>query len=142
MKINKAHKIRLYPNNKQETYFKKTSGISRFVYNWGLSEWKSQYESGLKPSSYKLVKQFNSIKHQQFPWVYECSECGLKMDCDLNASINLKQLAESHSERINACGDESSGHCVAPRASKDETIIYEARKGQLLTRLVNSSSPF
>ena len=63
------------------------------------------------------------------------------MDCDLNASINLKQLAESHSERVNACGDESSGQCVALWASKDETIIYEARKGPLLTSRVNSSNP-
>jgi len=63
------------------------------------------------------------------------------MDCDLNASIKLKQLAESHSERINACGDESSGHCNALWASKDETIIYEARKGPLLTSRVNSSNP-
>jgi len=39
MKINKAHKIRLYPNNKQKTYFKKTSGTPRFVYNGGLQEW-------------------------------------------------------------------------------------------------------
>jgi len=60
---------------------------------------------------------------------------------DLNASIKLKQLAESHSASINACGDESSGQCIAPRASKDETIIYEARKGPLLTRLVSNSSP-
>jgi len=51
------------------------------------------------------------------------------MDRDLNVAINLKQLAESHSESINACGDESSGQCVALWASKDETIIYEARNG-------------
>ena len=63
------------------------------------------------------------------------------MDRDLNVAINLKQLAESHSESINACGDESSGQCVALWASKDETIIYEARKGPLLTRLVSNSSP-
>jgi putative transposase len=35
--------------------------------------------------------------------------CGLVMDRDLNAAINLRNLAGSSSERENACGEESAG---------------------------------
>ena len=41
-----AHKIRLYPNNVQATYFSKACGVARFAYNWGLAEWKRRYELG------------------------------------------------------------------------------------------------
>jgi putative transposase len=35
--------------------------------------------------------------------------CGLVIERDLNAAINLAQLAGSSSERPNACGGESAG---------------------------------
>jgi putative transposase len=65
--VQRSHKIRLSPNNKQSTYFAKACGISRLAYNWGLAEWKSQYESGGKPSVYGIKKKFNAIKKDQFP---------------------------------------------------------------------------
>jgi len=49
----RAHKIRLYPNNKQAAYFAKACGVARFAYNWALAEWKRRYEPGkrsAKPS--------------------------------------------------------------------------------------------
>src|SRR5215472_16404234 len=36
-------------------------------------------------------------------------DCGLVMDRDLNAAINLRKLAGSSSERQNACGEASAG---------------------------------
>ena len=36
---------------------------------------------------------------------YHCSACGHTQDRDLNAAINLKNLAVGHTESINACGD-------------------------------------
>ncbi|MDR2519506.1 MAG: helix-turn-helix domain-containing protein [Eubacteriaceae bacterium] len=30
----RAHKIRIYPNNEQETYLRKACGAARFAYNW------------------------------------------------------------------------------------------------------------
>ena len=36
--------------------------------------------------------------------MYQCSECGLEIDRDINAAINLKTLAAGHAESINACG--------------------------------------
>jgi putative transposase len=73
--VQRSHKIRLSPNNKQRTYFAKACGISRLAFNWGLAEWKSQYESGEKPSSYGIKKKFNAIKKDQYPFVYEVTKC-------------------------------------------------------------------
>ena len=72
---NVAHKIRLIPNNKQKTLFAKACGTARFSYNWALAEWKKQYEAGGKPSESKLRKELNSIKREQFPWMYEVTKC-------------------------------------------------------------------
>jgi len=71
MKILRAYKTELNPNNKQKTMFRKCAGTARFVYNWGLAEWKRQYETGEKPSCYGLCKQFNSIKDKECPWIRE-----------------------------------------------------------------------
>ena len=71
----RSHRIRLNPNSDQETYFRKACGTRRFVFNWGLAEWKRQYEAGEKPSALSLKKQFNAIKGEQFPWVYEVTKC-------------------------------------------------------------------
>ena len=46
-------------------------GSSRYVYNWGLAEWKRQYEAGEKPSEYSLSKLFNSQKDEICPWIRE-----------------------------------------------------------------------
>jgi putative transposase len=73
--IQKAHKIRLKPNNKQANHFAKACGVSRFAYNWGLAEWKKQYNAGGKPRAYDLVKRFNSIKRTKYPFVTEVTKC-------------------------------------------------------------------
>lgn len=70
-----AHKIRLYPNDKQKTLLAKSCGTSRFAYNWALAEWQRQYEAGEKPNATKLRRDLNAIKKEQFPWMYEVSKC-------------------------------------------------------------------
>ena len=40
---------------------------------------------------------------------FHCQACGLMLDRDLNAAINLAKLAGSSLERQNACGEESAG---------------------------------
>jgi putative transposase len=42
--------------------------------------------------------------------VFHCEACGLVIDRDLNAAINLSKLAGSSSESLNACGEASSGY--------------------------------
>src|SRR5215510_14743446 len=71
----KAHQIRLNPTPEQATYFAKAAGTARFAYNGGLNEWQRQYRAGAKPTANALKKQFNHIKREQFPWVYEVTKC-------------------------------------------------------------------
>jgi putative transposase len=40
---------------------------------------------------------------------FQCQQCGLVLDRDLNAAINLAKLAGSLSDSLNACGEESAG---------------------------------
>ena len=51
--------------------------MARFCFNWGLEKWREQYEAGEKPSAYKLKKQFNAIRQEQYPWSYEVSKCAV-----------------------------------------------------------------
>ena len=46
---------------------------------------------------------------------FRCEQCGLVLDRDLNAAINLVQLAGSSSDSQNACGVTSSGTKRTPR---------------------------
>lgn len=85
-----GQRIRLYPTDEQAVAFAKACGVARATWNWGLVEWKRQYEEwkqqdavwrtqgGVgkcptieKPTAYSLKKQYNSIKKEKFPYVYE-----------------------------------------------------------------------
>jgi IS605 OrfB family transposase len=70
----KAHKIRLNPTPEQAVYFAKAAGTARFVWNWALAEWNRQYEAGEKPTAFKLKKQFNEIRREQFAWTWEVTK--------------------------------------------------------------------
>lgn len=72
--MQRAHKIRLNPSVEQMQWLLQACGVARFVFNWGLAEWKRQYEAGEKPSAYKLKQQFNAIRREQFPWSYDVSK--------------------------------------------------------------------
>ncbi len=72
--MHRSHKIALDPNHKQATYFAKACGVARFAYNWGLAEWKRQYEAGEKPTQASLRRQLNAIKREQFPWMLEVTK--------------------------------------------------------------------
>jgi len=75
-----AHKIALKPTHKQIRYFRKACGVARFTWNWGLAEWGRQYEAHKQdnslptPNALQLKKQFNAIKREDFPWVYEVTK--------------------------------------------------------------------
>lgn len=70
-----THKIRLVPTKDQENYLRKTVGVARFTYNWALQEYKKQLDNGEKPNIYTIKRNFNNIKHQQFPWITEVTKC-------------------------------------------------------------------
>ena len=69
-----SHKIELISNNKHIAYFKKAFGCSRFAYNWGLAKWQEYYKQGVKKTHLDLKKEFNAIKKEQFPFVYEVTK--------------------------------------------------------------------
>lgn len=75
--MQRAHKIRLNPSAEQEKYLRQACGVARFVFNYGLAEWKRQYEAGEEPSAYKLKKQLNAVKRQEFSWMYDVTKCAV-----------------------------------------------------------------
>lgn len=75
MKKTRSHKIRLYPNNVQESHLIRACGIKRFVYNWGLAKRAELYGQGEKMSGYGMKKLFNTLKRSEYPFVTEVSKC-------------------------------------------------------------------
>ena len=73
---------------------KKSCGVARFAYNWGLAEWERQYKNGEKPNRFKLDKLFNSVKKQEFPFVCEVSKC-----CTQTAFANLGRAYKNFFDR-------------------------------------------
>ena len=89
----RGHKIRLYPNNKQETYFKKACGIARFSYNWALSEWKRRSEAGKLVTEAVLRKELNAVKRVKYPWMLEVTKCAPQLAIKIglgNAIMNYQ----------------------------------------------------
>jgi putative transposase len=70
----RAHKIRLHPTPEQANYFARAAGVARFVWNWALTEWNRQYETGEKPTAFKLKKHFNEIRREHFPWTWDVTK--------------------------------------------------------------------
>ena len=69
-----THKIQLDPTCKQQVYFRKACGIARFAWNWGLAKWEGKYKAGISTNALTLKKEFNALKSQEFPWVYEVTK--------------------------------------------------------------------
>jgi putative transposase len=94
----KAHKIRLNPTPEQEVYFRKAAGTARFVYNWGLAAWK-RYKAehpGEEHGPLALKKDFNALKLEQFPWVYDVAK-----DVAEGAFTNLAAALNNYFDRRN-----------------------------------------
>ena len=93
MKINRAYKTELDPNDVQRTAFLRAAGCARFAYNWGLRKKIEAFElrkaalaAGMPkadapkvPSAIDLHKELNLLKkvpHEDggVPWMYESSK--------------------------------------------------------------------
>ena len=71
-KINRAVKIRIYPNAEQRVQIEKTIGCSRFIYNCMLADKMEHYKKEKKmlrntPASYK----------KEYPWLKEVDSLAL-----------------------------------------------------------------
>jgi len=79
-----AHRIALDPTDKQGTYFARASGTARFAWNWALAEWQRQYAARAddpvlpQPSDTRLRRQLNSLKREQFPWMFDVTKCAVQ----------------------------------------------------------------
>ena len=79
MKIHKAYKTELKPNNKQRTALLQHAGSARWAYNWGLTQVKAAVAAGTKiPSAITLHKQLVILKHISaeqggHSWLKDCS---------------------------------------------------------------------
>ena len=63
---------------------------------------------------------------------FHCEACGLVLDRDLNAAINLGKLAGSLSDSLNACGEERSGTLRKKRVKRASQAGTRARRKQEL----------
>ena len=54
--------------------------------------------------------------------MYHCSECGISIDRDRNAAINLRNLAVGHTESLNACGVRVRHHSDAVNAEAGKAV--------------------
>jgi putative transposase len=62
--------------------------------------------------------------------IFQCQQCGLVIDRDLNAAINLSKLADSSPESENACGVESSGSSQKAVVKLSTKSVSKRRKKQ------------
>lgn len=94
----KAHKIRLNSSPEQELYFRKAAGTARFVYNWGLAEWLHHKADcpGQEHGVMAIKKDFNALKGQQYPWVYEVAK-----DVAEGAFTDLSAALKNHFDSRN-----------------------------------------
>jgi len=70
MKILKAYKTELDPNDKQRSFFDGCAGESRFVYNWALDYWIKEYERGEKRTGWmKLNTELTKLKQTELQWM-------------------------------------------------------------------------
>lgn len=69
----KAYKYRLYPNNEQITFFEKSFGCVRFVYNWGLNRRIEAYQKdNTRLSWVDICKELTSLKkREETNWLNE-----------------------------------------------------------------------
>jgi putative transposase len=92
--LNRTHKIALDPTIRQEAYFRRCCGVARFTFNWALSEWKKQYAAGGKPSGSSLKKQFNALRHIDFPWTGE-----VLRDATAQPFVNVQRAYQNFFEK-------------------------------------------
>lgn len=89
MKILRAYKTEMAPNNRQRTALLKHAGAARFAYNWGLRRKQDAYAAWVAggkqgkccvPSAIDLHRELNVLKKLSqedggVPWMYESSKC-------------------------------------------------------------------
>ena len=85
----KAFKYRIYPTKTQRSKMERTLELCRWTYNETLAYRKNSFEQeGKSISKYDGLKVPKSLSDR----VHGCPQCGLVMDRDENAAINILRL--------------------------------------------------
>jgi putative transposase len=70
-----AHRTKLTCRPEAAVYLVRACGLRRLAYNWALAEQGRHYrETGKSLTGYDLVKRFNAIKGEKYPWCREFSK--------------------------------------------------------------------
>ena len=81
MVITRAYKIRLYPNKSQRTFFNKSFGCCRVIYNEMLYELQNAYKNGIVLNKCDLFKKIK----QKYSWMKNSDSQGL---CNTYQDLN------------------------------------------------------
>ena len=128
VKLLRAFKTELDPNNVQRTLMLKSAGAARFAWNWGLARRIAEYKANAQGSvlmraprffaSSKTCSGCGQVKDKigLDERTYVCGSCGLTLDRDLNAARNLAQLPQVLREETPG----KSTRCKAARRTRKE----------------------
>jgi len=99
-----AYKFRIYPTRKQEVQLEHTLNICRDLYNLALLDRKNTYEMEGISRSYEDQSKMLTLEKKNGNFdgiivpktladrIHSCPNCGLEMDRDLNAALNIHTL--------------------------------------------------
>ena len=103
--MKRAHKIRIYPNNVQQTMLLKHCGCSRLAYNVCLAKWNEDYQAGITHNYFSIKKWFNMIKGEQYPFVYEVSKWACEAAiADLNSAFTKMYRGQNEHPKFHKRG--------------------------------------
>jgi len=82
VKLARACKTELAPDEKQLSLLSQHSGVARFAYNWGLN-WvlnvmecnRLPHDRMKLPTAVDLHRELNLLKKTRFQWMYKSSKC-------------------------------------------------------------------
>lgn len=94
MRVQKAFKVRLQPNQKQQTQINKTIGCARFVYNRFLALRKELYETEKKTLNYNGCSQQLTMLKKELTWLAEVDKFALQNSLK-NLETSYKNFFES-----------------------------------------------
>jgi putative transposase len=131
--IKQAYRFELDPNQAQRVLLAKSVGASRFVYNWGLAEWKRQYElTGKRPRMGDLKARLVELKTSECPWLYEVSaHIGQSALTDLNIAF------ERFFKGLNGEGPRWGYPKFKRKGERDSARIYEVTLEERHLRIPN-----
>lgn len=86
--VNKAYKLRIYPNKEQEILIAKTIGCSRFVFNRFLAQWNNAYKETGKGLTYNACSSQLTQLKKELVWLKEVDSIAIQS--------SLKNLADSY----------------------------------------------